>query len=154
VPETFMAAIKSGMTLEAGCAAYPGKKFTGKITVIDSRVDPGTRAVTVHSEFDNKDGLIKPGMLMEVEIISDPRDELSIPEKALLSYGSKSFVYVVGKDMKASRRQITIGSRDFGNIEVKNGLSEGERIVTEGLDKVSDGSIVKTEDRVKKEAAK
>lgn len=145
VPETFMAALQSGMSVEAGCAAYPGKKFSGKITVIDSRVDPSTRAITVHSEFDNKDNLIKPGMLMNIEIISDPRDKLSIPEKALLSYGSKSFVYVVGKDMKASKRQITIGSRNFGNIEVLGGLSEGEMIVTEGLDKLNDGDTVRLE---------
>ena len=144
VPETFMATLKPGMPVEAGCAAYRGKKFNGKITIIDSRVDPDTRAVAVHSEFDNKEGLIKPGMLMNIEIISNPREALSIPEKALLSYGEKSFVYIVGKDMKAKKRQITIGMRNFGNIEVLEGLSEGDMIVTEGLDKLSDGSVVTT----------
>ena len=144
VPETFISALKPGMTVEAGCAAYPAKKFTGKISVVDSRVDPDTRAITVHAEFDNQDGLIKPGMLMNIEIISNQRESLSIPEKTLLSYGVKSFVYVVGKDMIAKKREISIGMRNFGNIEVKEGLKEGERIVAEGLDKLNDGSAVTT----------
>jgi len=144
VPETFIAALRRGMTVEAGCAAYPDKKFSGKISIVDSRVDPETRAVTVQAEFENPSYLIKPGMLMNIEIISNPRESISIPEKALLSYGEKHFVYVVGKDMTAKKRMIVIGFRNFGNIEVKSGLKEGEMIVTEGLDKVNNEQPVRT----------
>jgi len=142
VPETFIASLKPGMTVEAGCAAYPDKKFTGKISIIDSRVDPDTRAVTIQAEFPNPGSMLKPGMLMNIEIISNPREAVSIPEKALLSYAEKHFVYILGKDMTAERRSISIGARTFGSIEVKDGLKEGENIICEGIDKVKDGEKV------------
>ncbi len=143
VPELFLPDIKTGQTVRAVASAYPGRTFTGTVSIIDTRVDEVTRAVAVQAIFDNKDCLLKPGMLMSVELISRPRETLSVPEKCLLAYAKKQFVYVVDATRTAQRREITIGQRDYGVVEVLTGLKEGERIVLDGIALVKPGDKVR-----------
>jgi membrane fusion protein (multidrug efflux system) len=71
VPETFLSLLRQGLDIEAQSIAYPDKLFRGKVTAIGSRVDPVTRTVIVRAELPNAVGLLRPGMLMTVDLIKN-----------------------------------------------------------------------------------
>ena len=66
VPETMLAAIREGLTIDARAAAYPDRPFNGTIRTIDPVIDPNTRAVTVRALLPNPDRMLRPGMMMRV----------------------------------------------------------------------------------------
>ena len=141
VPENFLASLREGLDIDATAAAYPSRRFTGRIASIDSRVDPVTRSIIVRAILPNRDGMLKPGMFLSVRIARDERNALLIPEAALVPEQSRQFVFVVEKG-RAIRREIQIGSREPGRVEVVSGLKSGEQVVVEGTQKVRDGAAV------------
>lgn len=142
VPETFLSALAPGQEIVAETAAYPDRAFTGIVRAIDTRVDPVTRAVVVRAEIPNPDGLLRPGMLMTVELIKNRRRSLVLPEETLVPMGERQFVFVV-KDGRAEQRWVTIGSRRLGEVEIVGGLAEGEIVVREGTNRLSPGAPVR-----------
>ena len=141
VPERVVAAMKPGLTLEAKSVAYPGKVFEGKVASVDSRVDPNTRSVVVRALVPNGDGLLKPGMFLNVHLSRGTADVLVVPEESLVPEQGDVFVYVV-QDGKASKRKIQTGQRSVGTVQVTDGLRAGEIVVTEGTQKLRDGASV------------
>ena len=97
-----------------------------------------TRAVTVRALLANEDGALKPGMFLNVALANDERESLIIPEQALTPEAERQFVFVVA-DGKAQRREVRIGARRPGSVEVLAGLSAGEQVIVEGTQKVRDG---------------
>lgn len=142
VPETFLAVIAQGQTVRARSAAYPDRDFTGTVATVGSRVDPVTRAVTVRADFENTEGLIRPGMLMTVRVEKPAREAVVIPELALLQIGSQSFVYAVGEGDAVQRIDVRPGARRAGEVEIIEGLSAGTRIVVEGTVKLRPGARI------------
>lgn len=145
IPETYLGALGLGLEVTAASAAYPNRKFTGTITAIDTRVDPDTRAVKVRAEIPNQELLLKPGMLLTTTVIKDRRMSKTIPEEAIVPIKDQLFVYVVeenGRGATVARREIEIGSRRPGFVEVVRGLEVGERVVTEGTHRVTPGRPV------------
>ena len=143
VPETVLATIRPGLTIEARSAAYPDQPFRGQIATIDPVIDPNTRAVTVRARLPNPDGRLKPGMLLTVSIEQAPRLSLGVPELAVVGEGDRRFVYVIDRDGAARRTEIKAGLRSEGRIEILQGLKPGDRVVTDGVVKLSDGMKVK-----------
>jgi membrane fusion protein (multidrug efflux system) len=141
VPERVVAAMRAGLEIEATSVAYPGQTFSGRVASVDSRVDPGTRSVIVRALVPNEQGLLKPGMFMNVRISRGAADVLVVPEEALVPEQGDVFVYVV-EDGKASKRKIQTGQRTIGNVQVIDGLRAGELVVTEGTQKLRDGASV------------
>jgi membrane fusion protein, multidrug efflux system len=141
VPEAAVAAMKPGLTLEATSVAFPGRTFAGKVASVDSRVDPGTRSVLVRAIVPNSEGLLKPGMFMNVRLARGAADLLVVPEETLVPEQGDVFVYVV-QDGKASKRRIQTGQRRVGSVQVTEGLQSGELVVTEGTQKLRDGASV------------
>jgi len=141
VPERVVAAMKPGLTLAAKSVAYPGKVFEGKVASVDSRVDPNTRSVVVRALVPNADGLLKPGMFLNVHLSRGTADVLVVPEEALVPEQGDVFVYVV-QDGKAAKRKIQTGQRSVGTVQVTDGLQAGEIVVTEGTQKLRDGASV------------
>ncbi|SDE39845.1 efflux RND transporter periplasmic adaptor subunit [Kordiimonas lacus] len=131
VPERFIATLKPGQDVEAKVSAYPDRLFKGVVTTIDSRVDPVTRSVIVRAEIPNEDHALRPGLLMRVEVINRSWQAIGVPEESVVPTGGKTFVFVV-KDGEAERREVTLGLRRPGYVEVTRGLEAGERVVTEG----------------------
>lgn len=141
VPEVFLSSLSEGMEIAAGTAAYPEEKFKGKVSSIDSRLDPVSRAVMVRARIDNRDGRLKPGMFMTVRLMRTEAPALLIPEQALVPEGERKFVFLV-RDGKAVKTQVTTGRRRPGEVEVIKGLSSGDVVISEGTQKVRDGSPV------------
>jgi membrane fusion protein (multidrug efflux system) len=147
VPETSVSLLREGLSVRATAPAFPGRTFAGKVASIDSRVDVNTRSVIVRALLANEDGALKAGMFLNVSLARDERQTLVIPEEALTPEAEKQYVYVVA-DGKAQRREVRIGGRSPGNVEILAGLNAGERVVVEGTQKVRDGAPVNAIDRV------
>jgi membrane fusion protein, multidrug efflux system len=147
VPETFLPGIVPGQEIVARSAAYPREAFSGKVTSIDTRVDPGTRAGTVRAEIPNPDGLLRPGMLLTVRLLKDPAESLSMPESALVPMRDEQYVFVVGEDDRVERLRIVTGRRAPGRVEVLEGLEEGMRVVVEGSHRIGAGDRVEVRTR-------
>ena len=141
IPETFLAAVQPGLEITARSVAYPDESFAGKVASIDSRVDPSTRAVTVRALLPNPRGLLKPGMFLTVRLSRGEVDALLVPEQALVPEQGDVFVFVV-QDGTAAKRRIRLGERRVGDVQVLEGLAEGEVVVTEGTQKLRDGAAV------------
>jgi membrane fusion protein (multidrug efflux system) len=90
----------------------------------------------------NKELLLKPGMLLQLELIHAQREALVIPEESVIALKDSHYVYVVDAENRVSRKEIIIGLRKPGIAEVLSGLNEGEQIVTQGLLKVREGATV------------
>jgi membrane fusion protein (multidrug efflux system) len=142
VPEVFLATLQEGLEISARTSAYPETEFKGKVSSIDSRLDPVSRAIVVRARIDNKDGRLKPGMFMTVKLIRSDAPALMLPEEALVPEGDKKFVFVV-RDGNAARVEIETGRRRPGEVEIVGGLDEGDVVVTEGTQKIRDGAPVK-----------
>ncbi|MFP3945083.1 MAG: efflux RND transporter periplasmic adaptor subunit [Alphaproteobacteria bacterium] len=148
VPETFLPALGAGQEVEARASAYPDRLFRGKITVVATRVDPATRSVPVRAEIGNEESLLRPGMLMTVEIINNRRTSLMVPEEAIVPLDTRVFVFRL-RDGGGSveRVQISTGKRRPGEVEVLSGLKEGDMVVVRGTNLVRDGARVKVVER-------
>jgi membrane fusion protein (multidrug efflux system) len=142
VPENFLATLREGLAVRATAPAFPGRTFTGQVASIDSRVDLNTRSVMVRALLANEDGALRPGMFLNVSLAKDDREALVIPEQALTPEAERQCVFVVN-DGKAERREVRIGGRRPGSVEVLAGLSAGERVVVEGTQKIRDGAPVR-----------
>ena len=146
VPENFLASVREGLSIRASAPAFPGRTFAGSVASIDSRVDMNTRSVTVRALLANEDGALKPGMFLNVSLANDEREALVIPEEALTPEAERQYVFVVSEG-KVSRREVRIGGRRPGSVEVLAGLSAGERVIVEGTQKVRDGASVQGTER-------
>jgi membrane fusion protein (multidrug efflux system) len=142
VPETFIAVLVEGLPLSARSVAFPEREFSGKIVSIDSRVDPTSRSVIARAELPNAEGLLKPGMFLTVRLKEKRAPVVLISEQALVPEEGRQYVYVVA-DGRAQKREITIGRRSPGKVEVVTGLKAGETVVVEGTQKVRDGGAVR-----------
>jgi membrane fusion protein (multidrug efflux system) len=141
VPENVVTSLRAGLNVKARSTAYPEREFAGTVTSVDSRVDPTTRSVTVRALVPNKDGALRPGMFLTVDLQSEQRSALVIPEEALVPEQDQQYVFVV-KGANVERRVVRIGARSPGTVEVLAGLAAAERVVVEGTIRIRDGSAV------------
>ena len=141
VPETFLNVVSTGMKIVARSIVFPDRDFEGTVLSIDTRLDPVSRAVQVRAIVPNDDAYLKPGMFMTVDLQRDLGDVLLAPEQAIVPEGSQQFVFVV-KDGVVEKRGVSLGRRIPGYVVISEGLIDGESIITEGTQKVRDGSNV------------
>jgi membrane fusion protein (multidrug efflux system) len=143
VPETLLSSIREGQPIQASSAAYPNQPFGGTIRTIDPVIDPNTRAVTVRAHLPNPNRMLRPGMMMSVAIQSSTRTALSVPELAVLGEGDNRYVFVLGDGNRVHRTEVRTGTHLNGRVEITAGLRPGQRVVTEGIIKVTDGMQVR-----------
>lgn len=142
IPETYLKVLATGQTISAHSAAYPDRDFTGVVRTLGSRVDPITRAIAVRAEIANTDHALRPGMLLTVELFQPQRQTLVIPEIAVVQVAREAFVFRVQADQSVERVAVTLGGRRRGQVEVRSGLSAGDRIVVDGTVKLRPGSLI------------
>jgi membrane fusion protein (multidrug efflux system) len=145
VPAIYLATLKKGLPILATSPAFPDRQFKGKVASIDSRIDPSTRSVVVRAIIPNRGRLLKPGLLMSVELQKNPRKILVIPEEALIPIGRENYVYVVDRSTNstvAERRKVITGGRRLGEVEILSGLESGEFVITHGSLRLQPGQLV------------
>ncbi|HCS66188.1 MAG TPA: efflux transporter periplasmic adaptor subunit [Cellvibrio sp.] len=144
VPAIYLRSLSVDLPIVAKSRDLGNKVFQGEVFSIDNQIDDVTRSIKVRALLDNKDHELKQGMLMLVDLKAASRDALVISESALVPLGSNNFVFVLnGADGTVERRQITIGERLTGSVEVLSGLNVGDNLVTHGLQKIRPGQKVK-----------
>lgn len=143
VPETLLSLLSPGQAIEARAAAYPDMPFRGQIATIDPVVDQATRSVMIRAILPNPDVRLKPGMLLTVVVESMPRAAPAVPELAVVGQGEGRYVFVIGPGSKVKRAAVKTGVRERGMIEIVEGVKAGQRVVSEGIVKVSDGMEVR-----------
>jgi membrane fusion protein (multidrug efflux system) len=144
VPSTYLSALHVGLPITAKTAAFGQRTFEGQVSGLASQVDPVTRSIVARAILPNPDGVLKPGLLVTIELLKNPRRAIMIPEDALIPLGARNHVFVVGAgdDTKAVRRDVEIGARRPGEVEIVSGLKEGERVITRGTLQVRAGQRV------------
>jgi membrane fusion protein (multidrug efflux system) len=143
--EIYLPRIKVGQAINALSIAYPELMFKGEIVTLDSRINPTTRSIKVRATIQNEDALLRPGMLLTLDLIDQQRVTKMLPEEAVFMRATKHLVYKVSPEMIVSEQAIEIGIRQNGQVEVLNGLAVGDKIVLQGLLKVKTGSKVKSQ---------
>ena len=142
VPEEYLSVMSEGLEIHASGAVWPGRMFTGTVISVDSRVDPMTRSLAVVAQLPNQDGALKPGMFLQVEIARRRENVVLAPESSLVPRQGRQFVYVVA-DGRAEEREVKLGLRLPGQVEISRGLTAGEEIVTQGVQRLRDGLPVR-----------
>ncbi len=142
VPDLYVGELRPGQLVTARTSAYQGRMFEGKVVSIDSRIDPATRAVIVRAVVPNRDSALKPGMFLTVALSKERRDALLVPEEALVPEQARQFIYVMDGEVVA-KREVRLGRREPGSVEITEGISAGDRVVIEGAIKLRDGASVK-----------
>lgn len=142
VAETYLYVLQKNLPVSAGTAGLPGRIFDGKVTNIDSRIDPISRSITVRAEIPNKAGELRPGMFMTVKLQGEVTPTLLVPEAAIMPEHGNAFVFVVREGV-AERRQVKLGKRRPGEVEILSGLAQDERVIVEGTQNVQSGSNVR-----------
>jgi len=148
VPETALSRLAPGLPITAFSAAWPETPFKGTVASVDTRVDPVSRAITVRAHVPNPDGLLRAGMFLTVELLRDDVEAVMIPEQAIVPEQSRQFVFVIGQDDVVERREVTLGRRRPGQVEILAGLAAGEVVIAEGVQRVQPGVRVRIAGRV------
>lgn len=142
IPEHERSKIRVGQRTELAADAIPNEIFTGRVERISPTIDPttGTFKVTVYMDQDQDD--LRPGMFGRVKIVYDTRENTKmIPKAAIISEDEIQSVFVI-KDSLAFRKIIQTGYVNGLNIEVLNGLEDGETVVTTGQGSLTDSTKV------------
>ncbi|MBV7317022.1 efflux RND transporter periplasmic adaptor subunit [Shewanella sp. NIFS-20-20] len=145
VPERFISSLSPGKVVEATAVAFDNQIFAGKVTLIDNRVNETTRAVTVRAMIPNPEAKLLPGMLMKVKLIQSQRRAIMIPEAAIIPQQNRHYVYVVNPEGSIEQKQVTLGKRQLGIVEIVEGLTPGEQLVIRGILKVRPGDEVQVQ---------
>jgi membrane fusion protein (multidrug efflux system) len=142
VPEIFLGQLREGLTVSAVSAAFPGRRFTGQVTIVDTRVDPNTRSVRVSAVFPNDDETLRPGMFLNVEVgLIERPNAVLVPEESVVAEAARQFVLVV-RNNRVERREVRLGQRQPGEIEILQGLQAGDTVIVRGVQRVRPGLMV------------
>ena len=122
--------IRLGQPADITLAYQPGKTWRGRVTFIDPTVDPATRTVKARLEFANPGNELKPDMYADVVIGGARGTGIAVPESAVIATGERNIVFVAKGDGVFEPREVVLGIRVRNLYEIKQGVSEGEKVVT------------------------
>jgi len=143
LPERYMGKVEINKSMDVLVTAYPERTFQGKVYFVSPNILGSTRSLLIKGRIDNKKQLLSPGAFASVKLtLHKKKDTLVIPEQALVATQKGYVVYLV-EDKTAKRRNVEIGLRKPGIVEIKTGLNPGERVISEGHINISQGDKVR-----------
>ena len=138
-----VARVRRGQEVRVRHHAWEERPFSGRVQRLAPTLDPVTRTLRAEVQVGNRDGLLRPGMFVEVTIIAESRDDVTVvPREAVTERGGRKVVFVL-RGQKVSRREVALGLGDDDRVEVRQGLEAGERIVVRGLETLTDDMRVR-----------
>ena len=142
LPETYIGRITKGQAVEVLTDALPGQTFAAVLDAVDPMVDQGGRAISSRARLDNVAGKLRPGMFVRVRLLfGDRKNVLMVPEQAIVPGAQPTVFKVV--DGKAAATKVKLGVRRAAQVEVVDGLTAGDVVVTAGQLKLRDGAPVR-----------
>ncbi|MEE9613841.1 MAG: efflux RND transporter periplasmic adaptor subunit [Thermodesulfobacteriota bacterium] len=146
IPERYLGEVRTGQQVRVRVESAPDGEFTGTIYFISPSLDEDTRTFKVKARIPNPYGLLKPGLFADVRIVTGMKAGIFlVPESGVITRGGKSVLFVVS-DGAASRRELRVGKRHGGKVEVLDGIGEGEKVVVDGAHGLTDGAKVNVVD--------
>jgi membrane fusion protein, copper/silver efflux system len=131
VAERDLAAVAEGQPVTVRVRSYPDRTFPGKVALVYPHLNPATRTVRVRIELPNHDLLLKPDMYAEAEIDTGSGDAvLAVPNSAVIDSGDRQVVIVDRGEGRFEPRAVRLGRRGNGYVEIREGVKEGEAVVT------------------------
>ena len=144
IPQKAVSQIRLKQVIEISLDAYPGERFTGEIFAINPRLDEAGRSQAIRAHISNSEGRLSPGQFVRVSVILAERpNALLIPEEAIMPVGDKRLVNLVVEG-KVELREVKLGKRLDGKVEVVEGLQGDETLISAGWQKVRAGARVRT----------
>lgn len=144
-----LAVVSAGRPIQIRADADPDAVFEGTVTSIEPRVDPATGLVAVEGSLPNPNGVLRPGMFVNVEVgLADARDVVVVPQTSISFNLYGDYVYVVdppaeGAEHPTVRRVVVrTGERRDGNVVIQEGVAAGETVVTSGQLRLSNGAQI------------
>ena len=142
-PWSFCCCTEKGLRVNAKFLAYKNKSYKGIIISRASRVDAQTRSILARAQINNEDLEILPGSLLDIDLLYDEKQALSVADTSIIFEDKKKFVYKILDNNKIEKTEVMTGIRKSGNLEILEGLNADDKIVKEGLARLADGMIVK-----------
>lgn len=146
IPERYLSVLRPGVPITATIDAYGDEVFNGRIALIDTRVNEATRSVTARAEIPNPGARIRPGMAVRVAVQQGVRQSVAVPEAAVQYEGEGAFVYRIANGERgtvAQRVEVETGAVEGGFVEILTGLSNGDRVVGSGLNRIQPNAPVR-----------
>jgi RND family efflux transporter MFP subunit len=150
VPERQLDMLQPGQAARLQADAFPGAVFEGDVLRIRPVIDPETGTFAVTARFSGRDGRLRPGIFGRIQVVHDQRSGVPlIPEEAVLNEDGSQAVFVLvgdtGQDgtRQVERREIRTGYHEASRVEVLEGLTEGDIVVTAGKNSLRDGGRIK-----------
>lgn len=142
VPERYAERLARGQEVVFRVAAVREREYRGTVEFVDPVVELPARTITVKARVGNRARTLKPGMFIEVRLATEVRpDAVVVPEDAILPLQGLDFVWAVTEGT-VTRRQVQLGVRRPGFVEVLSGVSPGEQVVVGGLERLFEGAPV------------
>ena len=142
VPERYAQRLEMGQEITFRVAAVPDQELAGVVDFIDPIVELPARTITVKARVRNRNRVLKPGMFIEVRLTTEVRpDAVVVPEDAILPLQGADYVWVIAAG-QATRREVELGVRTPGFVEILSGVDAGEQVVVGGLERLTEGAPV------------
>ena len=147
VPEKHLPDVREGLEVQLRASAYTDRQFTAKVEAVDSKVDEATRNISVRAVLDNEDGLLRPGMYADIDLLLDqPSQSVVVPATSIIFSSFGNALFIVEEDESgqtvARRVQIETGEQRGDLVAVTSGLSGGELVVQAGANKLMNNAPV------------
>ena len=132
IPEALASRLRVGQSVEVSLAAFPGERFTGRLTALLPELAGDSRTVTGRIEMANRGGRLRPGMFGRITFGGGSTPALLVPTEAVIRTGERDLVMLALPEGRYRPAQVRIGREAGGQTEILAGLSEGERVVASG----------------------
>ena len=143
IPERYVALLKPGLSANITLEAYPDVVFTATVSRVSPVLDKNSRTKEIILTFDRDDSRINAGMFAKVVLYTtDYKDEVVMPMDSLVTKDDRYYAFVVKGD-SVERREVVLGKSVNSIVQILSGVSEGEKVVTEGQTSLSDGAKVR-----------
>lgn len=143
IPERYADAVERGNPVTVRVGSLPDEQFRGSVDFISPIVAPESRTLTLKAVIPNPEARLRAGQFADVELALRRRqDAVLLPETAIVPRSGQNFVFLVQSDT-ARRREVSIGERRWGLVEIARGVAAGDTVVIAGQQRLRDGSAVR-----------
>jgi membrane fusion protein, multidrug efflux system len=152
LPQQYLAKLAEGLDVHVQTDVMPGHDFVGKLTALNSSVDPVTRNIALQATLENRDHALRPGMFAKVEVVLPEKNKtLVVPGTAIsyAPYGDSVFVIEKKKDGKTGQESeilrqafVRVGESRGDFVSINQGLEPGQTVVSTGVFKLRNGMQV------------
>lgn len=132
IPEALANQLRAGQSVEVALAAFPGERFTGRLTALLPELVGDSRTITARIEMANRGGRLRPGMFGRITFGGGSTSALLVPTEAVIRTGERDIVMLALPEGRYQPAEVRIGREAGGQTEILAGLREGERIVASG----------------------